>query len=143
MLSTSTKYALKAVLYLAVNSSEKKKILAKDISNPTNIPKAYLSKLLQELSRHQIVSSVRGPGGGFYMTPENIKVPLIEIVKVIDGDSRLNSCMLSLSECDEERPCPIHHLIGNAKTNFVKNLEQHRLKDLIESIQSGKSVLPL
>ncbi len=143
MLSTSTKYVLRAVLYLAVNSSENKKVLAKDISGPTNIPKAYLSKLLQELSKHRIVSSIRGPGGGFYLTPENKKVPLIHIVQVIDGDSRLNSCMLSVRDCDEDHPCPIHHLVGDAKTNFIKNLKENSLEDLVKSIQNGDSVLPL
>lgn len=143
MISNSSKYALKAVLYLAVNSSGRQKILAKDISGPTNIPKAYLSKVLQELSRHNIVSSVKGPGGGFYLSDENINTPLMKIIQVIDGDNRLNSCMLSLQDCDAEHPCPMHDLVGNTKVNFVKNLEQNTVGDLVKGIKAGKSFLPL
>ena len=87
MLSNSSKYAIKAVLYLAVHASQNHKVLAKDMSGPTNIPKAYLSKILQELTRHKIVSSMRGPGGGFYLSDDNKETPLLQIVRVIDGDT--------------------------------------------------------
>ncbi|MDO1499177.1 Rrf2 family transcriptional regulator [Winogradskyella maritima] len=59
MLSNSSKYALTAVLYLAVNSSFEHKILAKDISKENPNTQAYLSKLMQELTRHNLISSVR------------------------------------------------------------------------------------
>nr|AWJ66193.1 Rrf2 family transcriptional regulator [uncultured bacterium] len=143
MLSNSSKYALKAVLYLAVNSNENKKILAKDLSEPINVPKAYISKLLQELSRHNMVSSMRGPGGGFYLTADNRSIHLMEIINVIDGENRLTSCMLSLGKCNENNPCPLHKLLGDTKTNFVKNLEETTVQDLVLDIQEGNSFLPL
>ena len=143
MLSNSSKYALKAVLYLAVNSSDKTKILSKDLAAPINVPKAYLAKLLQELSRHNIISSSKGPGGGFYLTNENRGVKLMNIINIIDGDNRLTSCMLSLSKCDANHPCPLHDLVGDTKTNFVKNLEDTTIQDLVLDIQEGKSFLPL
>lgn len=93
MLSKSSKYALKAVLYLAVNSNENLKIMAKDIGKPINVPKAYIAKILQELAKNQLVSSSRGPQGGFYLTQENKERPLIDIVHLIDGKDRINSCM--------------------------------------------------
>jgi Rrf2 family protein len=143
MLSNSSKYAIKAVLYLAVNSSQATKILAKDISEPTNIPKAYLSKILQELSRHNIVSSIRGPGGGFYLSEANRAVHLIDIIHIIDGDNRLTSCMLSLHECNADHPCPMHDLVGDTKVRFAKNLEKTTVEDLVADINSGKSFLPI
>ncbi|GAB5475065.1 MAG: Rrf2 family transcriptional regulator [Maribacter sp.] len=143
MISNSSKYALKAVLYLAVNTSEEKRILAKDISGPTNVPPAYLSKLMQDLSRHKLISSTRGPGGGFYLTEENRRVTLIEIIQVIDGDHRLKSCILGLNLCDESHPCPMHHLVGETKTNFLKNLEETTIQDLVSRVKDGTSFLPL
>ena len=143
MLSNSTKYALKAMLYLAVNSDNKKKILVKDFCELINVPKAYLSKLLQKLAKHNIVSSMRGPKGGFYLTDKNRSVPLLEIVNVIDGENRLTSCMLSLNKCNAEHPCPMHDLIGDTKTHFLKNLEETTVGDLVSDILEGKSFLPL
>lgn len=143
MLSKTSKYAIKGVLYLALNSDEEHKVMARDISEPINVPASYISKLLQELVRHHIVSSTKGPGGGFYLTPENRQTPLIRIIEVLDGDYRLKSCMLSLKDCDDDRPCPMHRLLGAAKANLVRNLEEHTVEDLMRDIQAGKSHLPL
>ncbi|WP_299532698.1 Rrf2 family transcriptional regulator [Ulvibacterium sp.] len=143
MLSNSSKYALKAVLYLAVHSSVENKILAKDITKPINVPRAYIAKILQELSRHQIVSSTRGPKGGFYLNEENRKTRLIDIISLIDGDNRLTSCVLSLHKCDYENPCPMHHLVDDTKASFVEKLRQTSVEDLILDIKLGKSFLPI
>ena len=143
MLSNSSKYALKAVLYLAVNSSESNKILAKNISAPINVPQAYIAKLLQELSRHNIVSSTRGPHGGFYINAQNRQTPLIDIITVIDGENRLNSCLLSVQSCNSEKPCPLHNFAGPFRTALIKNLEKNTIGDMAKDVKSGKSFLPL
>ncbi|MGB5667311.1 MAG: Rrf2 family transcriptional regulator, partial [Maribacter sp.] len=80
MLSNSSKYAIKAVLYLALNSNETKKVMVKNIAGPINVPKPYIAKLLQELSKQRIISSTRGPKGGFYLDKANRKNSIMSIV---------------------------------------------------------------
>ncbi|TAI46668.1 RrF2 family transcriptional regulator [Flagellimonas allohymeniacidonis] len=143
MLSKSSKYAIKGVLFLALNSDEKKKVQAKDLSAPINAPSSYIAKLLQELVRHGIVSSLKGPKGGFYLNDDNRQVSVMRIVDVIDGHDKFSSCMLSLEECDAENPCPLHDLVSNGKSEVVKNLENTTIEALVSEIQLGKSVLPL
>lgn len=143
MLSNSAKYALKAVLFLALHTHEDHKMVVKDIFGRINVPQSYLAKLLQELSRHGIISSARGPKGGFYVNEENKKLPLIKVIDVIDGEERLRSCMLSINECDNENPCVLHNLVGNANTYFIRNLEETTIEDLISDVEEGKSFLPL
>jgi len=143
MFSNSSKYALKAVLYLAVNSSESNKILAKNISEPINVPQAYIAKLLQELSRHNIVSSTRGPNGGFYINAQNRETPLIDIITIIDGENRLNSCLLSVQNCNVEKPCPLHSFADPFRADLLKNLEKNTIGDMANDVKLGKSFLPL
>jgi len=143
MISNSSKYALIGVLYLAVNSSEERKIMAKQLSLDTGVPQAYLSKLMQELKRHKLISSNRGPKGGFYLTQENRDVKLIDIINVIDGDYRLNTCILSFHKCDTNHPCPLHHLMGDTKGDLIKKFEETRVKDLVDDIKNGKSFLSI
>ncbi|MFK7811595.1 MAG: Rrf2 family transcriptional regulator [Maribacter sp.] len=143
MISNSSKYALIGVLYLAVNSSEERKILAKDLSENTGVPKAYLSKLMQELKRHNLISSTRGPNGGFYLTNENREVRLVDIINVIDGDYRLTTCILSLHQCNEEHPCPLHHLMGDTKNELLEKFEKTKVQDLVGDIMNGKSFLSI
>ena len=143
MFSNSTKYAIKAVLYLAVNSSEEKKIMIKDIAEPINVPKAYIAKLLQELAKRKVISSTKGPKGGFYLSKQNRKTTVIDIIDVIDGEDRIHKCLLSLHECDSKNPCTLHHLVFKEKQIIEENLAKTTIVKLARHIKEGRSVLPL
>ena len=143
MLSNSSKYAIKAVLYLAMNSSERERIMARDIASPINVPQAYLAKLLQELSRENIISSVKGPKGGFYLSKTNKARTLMDVVNIIDGERRLHSCVLGLEKCNADKPCPMHDLVSPSKTLFIKNLEEKSIDDFSDEIKNGVFFLPL
>lgn len=143
MFSNSSKYAIKAVLFLALNSSEEKKVMVKDIAEPVNVPLAYIAKLLQELSRQQVISSTRGPKGGFFLSEEDKKQPLKRIIHVIDGEKRLTSCLLSLENCDEEKPCPLHKLAAPLRTQLLDSLDNKTICDLAKEVREGKAFLPL
>jgi Rrf2 family iron-sulfur cluster assembly transcriptional regulator len=143
MLSNSAKYALKAVLFLAVNSNENKKIMIKDIAKPINVPQPYIAKLLQELSKKQIISSTRGINGGFYLTPLNMQQSVINIIYAIDGEYKMNSCLLSLENCNADSPCPLHNIANPMRSKLLKNLEAKTIYDLATEITSGITFLPL
>ncbi len=143
MLSNSSKYAIKAVLYLALNSNEKKRVMVKDIATPINVPQAYLAKLLQELSRANIISSVKGPKGGFCLSDEDRLNSLMDVIDIIDGKEKLDSCVLSLGKCNVEKPCPLHKIVSPAKMFFIKNLQDKTIDDFSKEIKSGTSFLPL
>ncbi|MCF7559324.1 Rrf2 family transcriptional regulator [Sabulilitoribacter multivorans] len=143
MFSNSSKYAIKSVLFLAINSTENKKIMVKDISIPINVPKAYIAKLLQELAKKNMISSVRGPKGGFYLNEENLNRTVLDVVRVIDGEKKLNACMLSLKKCNEEKPCPLHNILSESRNKILKNLKNKRIKDLAYEVTLGNSFLPL
>lgn len=143
MLSNSSKYALKAVLYLALNSSEEHKLMVKDFHGKINVPKAYLAKLLQELSRQKLISSTRGPKGGFYLSDENRSHPLMRFIDVIDGPSRMTACMLSLADCDEKKPCPLHAIFQPSRTKLINSLENLTVNDIAPDLLKSRSYLPL
>ena len=72
MLSNSSKYAIRAVLYLANNSSVEKKLGSKKIAEEIDIPAPFLAKIFQVLSKANIISSTKGPNGGFYLTEKDV-----------------------------------------------------------------------
>ncbi len=143
MLSNSSKYAIKAVLFLALHSSKDKKILAKDISKPINVPQAYIAKLLQPLVKENIVSSIKGPKGGFYLDEVNLNKSVMSIIMVIDGEDKWNACMLSLEKCNEEKPCPMHAILSASRNKILNNLKDKTIKDVILSLKTGDSFLPV
>ena len=142
MFSNSVKYAINAVLYLAINAKGSEKILARDISDAIAVPNAYIAKLLQELVRQNIISSERGPKGGFYLTEANRKIPIIRIVELIDGEEIFKSCVLGLAHCDEEKPCPLHEKISPYRWSLLTALEYNTIQDYADEISEHRSYLP-
>lgn len=143
MLSNSSKYAIKGVLYLALNSDETHKIMVRDIFEVVHVPEAYLAKLLQELSRHNVISSTRGPRGGFYLSAEDRKRTLMDIVRVIDGEKRIKSCVLGIQDCDMDNPCVLHKLVGANKSKFLRVLQRTTILDLVEGKQDIEEFFPI
>lgn len=143
MLSKSSKYAIKAVIFLALNSSKENKVMVKDIAKPINVPQAYIAKLLQDLVKNNIVSSVRGPNGGFYLDDRNKEQSIFSIISVIDGEKKLGTCMLSLEKCKERKPCPLHNILSTSRDEILKNLKEKTIEDLSLDVKSGNSFLPL
>ncbi len=143
MLSNSSKYALKAVLYLAIHTSSENKILARDLASLINVPPAYIAKLLQELVRKNLAHSEKGPHGGFYLDELNKNEPVINFIYAIDGEDKLNSCLLGLSHCNHLNPCPLHHLANPMRDALLNNLKHKCINDLVIDIKNGKSSLPL
>ncbi len=143
MISNSSKYAINAVLYLASHADSTNKMSSAQLCSAIDVPSAYMAKLLQELARHDLVSSTKGPKGGFYLSEENKQSHLKEIIDLIDGDARLSNCVLGLRMCSEDKPCPIHHKIYRYKDEFVEDLKQITIEELAKDIQEGRAVLPI
>jgi len=143
MLSNSSKYALKAVLFLALHTDENNKLMVKEISERINVPKAYIAKLLQELSKRKIISSTRGPKGGFYIDEADKNEPIIKIIEVIDSKKRIESCVLGLEDCNEHKPCSLHAIISPSRLKMIELLESKTINDLAKDLELNKTFLPV
>ena len=110
MLSKASKYAIRAVLFIAKNATIKNKIGSKLIAEQLEIPAPFLAKTLQELTKKDIISSTNGPHGGFYLTEINERMSLYDIIDCIDNISKFNRCYLEQMKCNDDKPCLVHHL---------------------------------
>jgi Rrf2 family protein len=119
MLTNASKYAIRSVLFLAQNSSIDKKYGAKSIAENLDIPLHFIAKLLQPLAKKGIISSLKGPNGGFYFTPENGKYKICDIIEVIENKNIFESCFLGLPKCGDVNPCPVHHIVSPFKKDLL------------------------
>lgn len=129
MFSSSTKYAIRTIEYLLLNQDNKKLSVIK-LATELDIPQPYLSKIMQQLSKANIISSTKGRGGGFYLSKENMKRPLIDIVICIEGHNVFDKCVLGLNHCSDENPCLLHRHFKI----FKKSLEKSICKDSIRNL---------
>ena len=135
MFSQACKYAIRAVLYLAVHASEGKKAGVKEIAAALDVPKYFLAKILQQLSRNNLISSTKGPSGGFYLSGQNLEATLKEVVECIDGPDVFNSCILGLPVCSSENPCPLHVQAFAYLEGLHYQLKHQAIGDLAKRIE--------
>ncbi len=125
--SNTCQYAIKACIVLA---TEKKKIGIIDISEQIGTPTYFTSKILQQLTKKNLISSGKGKGGGFYLSDEQYEqLTIKDIYEHFEGKDVLNSCLLGLKNCNGENPCPIHYLAVNIKEK-VMIMFRYKIKDL-------------
>jgi Rrf2 family protein len=134
MLSQKCKYAMRCVLYLSVESSEVHKKGGQEIAKALNIPTAFALKILQQLVANKIISSAKGPNGGFYLTKENKERKLIDIVECIDGLDFFHQCGLGLDKCSDEQPCPFHESFVKIRQIFHQSIADMSIDKLSKRI---------
>lgn len=135
--SKTCEYAMRSVFFIAHRTSQGNKVGIKEISLGIDSPEHFLAKILQKLSRQDIVKSAKGPNGGFYMDEENLKRPLSDIVEVIDGESLFIGCGLGLSYCSEINPCPLHNDFKNIRDRITKMLRETSIANFNEDLDLG------
>ncbi len=113
MLSNTCKYAIRAVLYLAINEKGNQKIGIKKISEDLDMPSPFLGKILQVLSKNKLLNSTKGPHGGFSLGKDALKISLLDIVQVIDGLDFFHNCVIGVRICEDDdekkKLCPFHN----------------------------------
>ncbi len=143
MLSRASKYAILSTLFLAEHSSEEKKISVKVIAKSIDVPSPFLAKLFQQLVRGKIISSTKGPNGGFYLTKKDGQKNVCDIIENIDGLNKLNDCFLGLNECDSANPCPVHFIVEPFKNNILGKFRDKTIMEFAEEIAEKGRVLTI
>ena len=144
MFSKACEYGIKASIFIAINSSEGRRVSPKEISKEIDSPQAFTAKILQDLVRHNIIYSIKGAHGGFEINKDKIATTkLSQIVNAIDGDSIYNGCGLGLYTCDENHPCPVHDKFIVVRAELKDMLENTSLEQLALDIKSGVSFLKM
>jgi len=141
MFSRSCEYALQAILYITLHSQNGNSVGLKQISKSQKVPLHFLSKILQQLVKHKILKSVKGPNGGFSLNASPAKLRLIKIVQIIDGLDMFDRCGIGLKKCSDETPCPIHFEYKKVKEKIRSVLTEKTLIELVQDVEKGQSIV--
>ncbi|MDT0553770.1 RrF2 family transcriptional regulator [Urechidicola vernalis] len=143
MLSNACKYAIRSVLYLAIHSNESKKIGVKAIAEELETPQPFLAKLLQQLSRDNLVSSTKGPNGGFFLSDMDKQNAIWNVIESIDGTDKFDNCFLGLKKCNGENPCPVHFIVAPFKETILADFRDKTIEKYVTSMQGTRQVITL
>jgi len=139
--STATKYAIRAVCHLA-ELPEGHRAQAKEISEALDIPPAYLSKILQNLAKKRILSSTKGPGGGFRLLALPAETSLYTLIQAVEGDAGEDQCILGLDICGDAAPCPMHELWKGFRATFRQRMQSITVLDVVRAAERKKQIRP-
>ena len=130
MVNQTTRYALHILGYLARSGDAL--VSGEQIAQDIGVPANYLSKILNQLRKSGIVESKKGWGGGFRLQADAGQRPLLDIVRVFEGDKSLGipACIFGLPECGDNNPCPLHAHWTDTRESFVQMLRTTTIGDL-------------
>jgi Rrf2 family protein len=136
MLSKTAEYALRAVACLG--SQVGIPASADHLAEQTQVPRRYLTRVLQELASAGLVHSRSGPGGGYELSRPIDKLTILDVVNTVDPIERIRHCPLGLKS--HTVLCPLHAELDRAYAATEKAFARVTIKDLVAS---ANKVLPL
>ena len=141
MISKSCKYGLRAAVFVASKANDGIKLGVKEIAREIEAPEAFTAKILQILNKHHIITSLKGPYGGFYIEQYQLEQPVINVVEAIDGMSVFRECGFGLKNCSEKHPCPMHFKYKAVRETLLRAFEEATIGSLALDLNAGSSFL--
>ena len=141
MLSKTGRYGIRALLYLAANSSEGHLIGVKDLAQQTEISEHMLSKVLQFLTRQGLITSKKGRRGGFYLTPEQKNLNLAQVIKALEQTEYLISvCLLGQKHCNSRMQCPYQDRVARIRMELSAIYASDTVEQTAQKIMDSYSL---
>ena len=129
-LTTKGRYAVTAMLDLAINQGKGPIALA-DIAQRQGISLSYLEQLFAKLRRRSLVSSVRGPGGGYNLARLASEIPVAEVIAAVDENVDTTKCNRE-GNCHNGQPCLTHDLWLDLSDRIYEYLNRITLQQLVD-----------
>jgi Rrf2 family iron-sulfur cluster assembly transcriptional regulator len=136
-LTTKGRFAVTAMMDLALRDSSGPVTLA-EISSRQKISLSYLEQLFGKLRRHEIVDSVRGPGGGYRLAKETSRISVADIILAVDEPIDATQCG-GKENCRDEQKCLTHDLWATLNDRIFEYLESVSLRQLVEEHRARES----
>mgnify|MGYP005849172269 CR=1 FL=1 len=129
--SKTTEYAIRVLSYLY--RFDKKPHSVAFLHKELNLPYKYLTKLMTELEKKELVSSLRGRDGGFTLKREASTIFLVDILEASGEPLESSRCILGFAECNAKNPCALHDEWLKPKKIMEEMLQNTSLASLIDT----------
>jgi len=142
MFSKACEYGIKATIHISHQSQQEMRVSLKAVAKAIDSPVAFTAKILQSLANSNIITSSKGPTGGYEILSDKRNIiTLYHIVEAIDGDKIYNGCGLGLEQCNEQKPCPIHYKFKTVRDDLKAMLKSTTITELTNGLHEGLAFL--
>lgn len=139
-LTTKGRFAVTAMIDLALRQHDGPVTLA-GIAERQNISLSYLEQLFGKLRRHQLVASVRGPGGGYCLAKPLEDVSVADIISAVDEPLDATNCG-GKRNCHDDHPCMTHMLWTSLNSRMFEYLSSVSLAELVRQQRPADEPMP-
>ncbi|MBX3379105.1 MAG: Rrf2 family transcriptional regulator [Phycisphaeraceae bacterium] len=139
MLSQTVEYALRAVVHLA-GLKPGQTVNSESIAEQTKVSHGYLAKILRDLVVARLITSQRGPNGGFALARPAGTISMLDVVNAVDPIMRLKECPLGNPLHIEL--CPLHRRLDNAIGMIEREFQRTMIAEVLETTEQHRKVTP-
>lgn len=137
MLSQKSKYAIKALVALARDSSATNVMRISELAANENIPRKFLEAILVELRNQGLLASKMGVNGGYYLLKKPSEIFITQVMRLTDGPIALLPCVSlnfyePCAECEDEATCSLRDMAIQVRDASLKILNNTSVQDLVD-----------
>ncbi len=136
-ISLACEYAIRAMLYLA-GKEDNKLVQIKEVAEFAEIPKPFLHKIINKLTKSNLIITVRGINGGIKLSKSAKEISLLEIIESIEGKIFFNKCFFEPDFCHRTKWCSVHAVWSEAQ-NYVRKLLRSKSLEFLAEINNINS----
>ncbi|MBI3012005.1 MAG: Rrf2 family transcriptional regulator [Elusimicrobia bacterium] len=135
ILSMTSEYALLAMIYIACKNDSKsggrKAIVTVDqISKGTGIPSNFLSKIMNQLSKSNLIHSSRGCRGGYCLSRSSSEINAMEVIEAVEGEMKMTQCLVDRRSCPVVTICPYFSMWGEVQVAIQSVVKKYSLHSM-------------
>lgn len=141
MITKKTKYALRALTYLA-KAEGRGPILIAELAREERIPRKFLERILLDLKTRGVLRSQKGKGGGYLLARPATRISLGDVLRFMDGPLAPVSCVSQTAyapcrECSDEATCGIRLVMKEVRDAIAAIVDDTTLADLVQRSQTA------
>jgi Rrf2 family transcriptional regulator, iron-sulfur cluster assembly transcription factor len=144
--SNPSEYAIRALSELVLMSQEAPPnpsrragfVMLDKLTEQANLPREFLAKIFRQLVEGGILTSAKGPGGGFALARPAHEITLLNVIEVVDGGHQIDGCVVGMARCNDHMPCPQHDLFKPIRQRLRAYLSTTTLADTGASLKEKK-----
>ncbi|MBN2121207.1 MAG: Rrf2 family transcriptional regulator [Candidatus Omnitrophica bacterium] len=129
LITRDTDYAIRSLVYMAKNNTQV--VSVQELVEVLQMPRAFLRRLLQLLSKHNVLKSLKGKGGGFILNAAPKKISIIDIIQIFQGQLDISNCFFKKEICPNVKTCPLRKKIKKIEKNVFHELSSTTIASLL------------
>jgi Rrf2 family iron-sulfur cluster assembly transcriptional regulator len=133
--SKSFGYALRGAIYVAMMTGNRRRVQLDEIAKELTVPRYFLGKVMKKLVKEGVLSSMKGPYGGFCINEKTMETPLFKLMEITGEVEEFGTCVLRLRKCNAINPCPMHKQIESLRYQWQALLVSTSIGDLLRKDQ--------